>query len=131
MNISEWLVSAAVYAGLVVGAAFLRYRMTIKDGIPLRDTMSFGKYLPDYPKQNIISLGICTLLFFYASYFTTHRSRATCRGSTTRLAAMVSVQAVPIINSVRVGSIPATQVLGWVMGSEDGPPGYSWPLQPT
>lgn len=69
MNMSEWLVSAAVYAGLVVGAAFLRYRMTMKDGIPLRDTMSFGKYLPDYPKQNIISLGICTLLFFYASYF--------------------------------------------------------------
>jgi type IV secretion system protein VirD4 len=68
-NISDFVMSAAVYAGLVVLAAFLRYRMTVKDGVPLRETTTFAKYLPEYPKQNFISLGICTLLFFYGSFF--------------------------------------------------------------
>src|SRR5258708_9927519 len=68
-SIGEWLVMAAIYAAGVGLAAFLRWRMAVKDGVPLRTTKTFQEYLPEYPKDLIIPLAVCTLLFIWASYF--------------------------------------------------------------
>src|SRR5258708_17489177 len=68
-SIGEWLVMAAIYAAGVGLAAFLRWRMAVKDGVPLRTTKTFQEYLPEYPKDQIIPLAVCTLLFIWASYF--------------------------------------------------------------
>ena len=68
-GIVGFVASAAVYAALVVLVAYGRWRITIKDGVPLRASMTFQEYLPRFPKEEIIPLGVCTLLFIWGSYF--------------------------------------------------------------
>ena len=64
---SNILLGAVIYIALIVMSALYRYRAPDKDG-KKTDATSFGEYLPQFLRQNVTRLLICSLLFLVWSW---------------------------------------------------------------